>query len=395
MINRYLIGDKTYFLKMICYNKFIMNKNNLFNTLLTANTLYEKHSRNYRRLILLNILLYVAIVLAAVFTFVNIFQLGNYIVAGMDLLVFSSLVFASYDIHKNKYTKKAAYIFVMTLFVFLLSFALVNQNNNYGLIWTIFFPLVSILIMDRKRGIIIVNIFYLILFGMAFNGIGTWQDGVWDLISFLRFVAASATLTYITYFMEYSHELSEIQLQLTRKKEAESMKSLHELSVKDALTQLYNRRYLHQIFNKEFQTAKRHKYYFGFFILDIDFFKQYNDTYGHQKGDEVLRSLADALRQYMRRSEDVVFRLGGEEFCGISVSDDESKVQAQLKVLVHAIESLQIEHKSSNISRVLTVSLGVKIINEYDEYSFDRLYKEADEALYKAKSEGRNRIQFA
>jgi diguanylate cyclase (GGDEF)-like protein len=195
--------------------------------------------------------------------------------------------------------------------------------------------------------------------------------------------------------MEYSHELSEVQLQLTRDKEAESMKVLHELSVKDALTQLYNRRYLHQVFDKEFQTAKRHEYYFAFFILDIDYFKQYNDTYGHQKGDEVLCALADALRLYMRRSEDMVFRLGGEEFCGISVSDDESKIQAQLKVLVHAVESLQIEHKSSEVSPVLTTSLGVKIIKNYGEYNFDRLYKEADEALYKAKEEGRNQIQFA
>jgi len=316
-------------------------------------------------------------------------------VAGMDAFVFVSLVYASRDVHKFKNTQKATYIFVATLFIFLLSFALVNQNNNYGLIWTIFFPVVSILIMDRKKGIFIVGIFYLILFVSAFKGIGTWQGGDWDLTSFLRFFAASVTLTYIAYFMEYSHELSEIQLQITRDKEAESMKALHELSIKDALTQLYNRRYLHQVFDKEFQTAKRHGYYFCFFILDLDYFKQYNDTYGHDKGDEVLRTLADNLQLYMRRSEDIVFRLGGEEFCGISVSEDESKIKAQLKVLVHAIESLQIEHKNSEVSRVITVSLGAKIINDFDEYNFDRLYKEADESLYKAKNGGRNQIHFS
>ncbi len=249
--------------------------------------------------------------------------------------------------------------------------------------------------MNRKKGIIVVGVFYLILFISAFNGIGVWQNGEWDLTSFLRFFAASITLTYIVYFMEYSHELSEIQLQITRKKEAESMKALHEVSIKDALTQLHNRRYLHQVFDKEFQTAKRHQYYFCFYILDLDYFKQYNDTYGHQKGDDVLCALADALRLYMRRSEDLIFRMGGEEFCGISVSDDKSKIQAQLKVLVHAIESLQIEHNSSEVSRVITVSLGAKIINNYDEYSFERLYKEAYEALYQAKNKGRNQICFS
>ncbi len=372
-----------------------MNENNFFNTILTADILYEKYSGDYRRLILLNVLLYVSIFLASLFIFINIYKNDDYLVAGLDLFVLLSLFYASYDVHKSKHTQKATYIFVATLFTFLLSFALVNENNHYGLIWTTFFPIVSILIMNRKKGIIVVSIFYLILFVSAFNGIGVWQNGEWDLTSFLRFFAASITLTYIVYFMEYSHELSELQLQITRKKEAESMKALHEVSIKDALTQLYNRRYLHQVFDKEFQTAKRHQYYFCFFILDLDFFKQYNDTYGHQKGDDVLCALADALRLYMRRSEDLIFRMGGEEFCGISVSDDKSKIQAQLKVLVHAIESLQIEHNSSEVSRVITVSLGAKIINNYDEYNFEKLYKEADEALYQAKHNGRNQICFS
>ena len=72
-----------------------------------------------------------------------------------------------------------------------------------------------------------------------------------------------------------------------------------------------------------------------------------------------------------------------------------SKIQAQLKVLIHAIESLQLEHKTSSIARVMTVSMGVKIINNYETYGFDKLYKEADEALYKAKEQGRNRIIFS
>jgi len=235
----------------------------------------------------------------------------------------------------------------------------------------------------------------LILLPLAYFNIGVWQNGEWDITSFARFMAASTTLTYIAYFMEYSQELSENELMITRQKEAESMKALHELSIKDTLTKLYNRRYLNEVFEREFLRAQRHQYYFGFFILDIDFFKQYNDIYGHQKGDGALCILADALQTYMRRSEDYVFRLGGEEFCGICVSDDASKIEAQLKVLVHAIESLAVEHKGSSITRVMTVSMGAQIINAYDDYNFDRLYKEADEALYEAKSKGRNRIVLA
>ena len=380
---------------MISYNQTNMIKSKLLNAFLTANIHYEKYSRNYRRLILLNVLLYVTIVMSSIFIFLNTFVAQDYIVAGMDALVASSLVYAIRDIHKHKRLNRAITIFVIILFLFLISFALVNQNESNGLIWTIFFPLVSILLMNKNRALSFVSVFYFILFFFAFDGIGSWQHGNWDVISFARFVAASLTLTYIVYFMEYSHELSENQLELTRSKEEEAILSLKELSIKDALTQLYNRRHLSDVFEREFKTAQRHKYYFGFFILDIDYFKQYNDAYGHQEGDNALCALADALKTYMRRSEDYVFRLGGEEFCGICVSEDSSKIQAQLKVLLHAIESLHIEHKASSVSKVLTVSIGVKIINSFDEYSFDNLYKEADEALYRAKDEGRNRIVFS
>ena len=372
-----------------------MIKSKLINRLLTADIFYDKYSRNYRRLILLNILLYVTVIMSAIFAFVNIFIVGDYLVGSMDLLVIVSLLYAIYDVHKYKRLQRAINIFVAIIFVFLLSLAFVNQNESYGLIWTFFFPLVTILLVSRKKGLWIVNFFYLILFYFAYKGIGVWQDTHWDLVSFIRFFAASTTLTYVAYFMEYSHELSEDMLEATRLKETENMKTLEELAIRDSLTQLYNRRHLHDVFSKEFKTAQRHDYFFGFFILDIDFFKQYNDAYGHQKGDLALITLANSLQEYMRRSEDFVFRLGGEEFCGICISEDESKIQAQLKVLVHAIESLQIPHKASPISNVLTISMGVKIIRTYEEYTFDRLYKEADEAVYKAKAEGRNRIIFA
>ena len=372
-----------------------MNIKELRNTLLTAGVLYEKNSREYRRLILLNVLLYIAIFMTGFFAAFNVLSLSNYIVGSMDIAVFISLIYASYDVHRHKRLQRAINIFIGVLFVFLLSLSLVNQNNSYGLIWTIFFPVVTLLLMDKRSGLLVVNIFYIILFYFAYEGIGVWQNGIWDLASFFRFVGASTTLTYVLYFMEYSHELSENQLEQIRKSEAENIKILHECSIKDALTKLYNRRYLHEIFDKEFKRAQRHHYSFCFFILDIDFFKQYNDVHGHQKGDVALCMVAEKLQSHMRRSDDVVFRLGGEEFCGICVDGDASKIQAQLKVLLHAIESLEIEHKASSVSKVLTVSMGVKQINSFEGYDFDRLYKEADEALYKAKEKGRNKIIFA
>ncbi|MDF1880964.1 GGDEF domain-containing protein [Sulfurimonas sp. MAG313] len=372
-----------------------MKTSELFTTLLTADIKYEKYSRNYRRLVLLNVLLYIATTMSGIFLFINIFKLEDYLVAGMDLIVCLSLAYAIYDVHKNKRLPRAINLFVFILFAFLLSFSLVNQNESNGLVWTIFFPLVSILLMNKNQALPIVSFFYILLFFFAFDGVGTWQNGDWNVVSSLRLMASSITLTYIVYFMEYSHEISENKLELIRLKEKETMKVLAELSIRDSLTKLYNRRHLDTIFKKEFQTAKRHDYYFCFFILDIDYFKQYNDTYGHKMGDDALCTLSEAMNAFMRRSEDFVFRLGGEEFCGICVNKDESKIQAQLKVLLHAIQSLEIEHKSSLVSSVLTVSMGVKITKDYEKYDFDTLYKEADDALYKAKNEGRNRLIFS
>jgi len=371
-----------------------MNKSTLLTTLLTANINFEKYSRNYRRLILLNVLLYITMFLAVFFIFINIFMHSQYIVASMNVILLIFVFYASYDIHKHKRMNKAINIFVGILFIFLLAFTLVNENNNFGLIWSIFLPVVALLVMGGKQGIFIVLAFYLFLFSSAYVGIGIWENGHWQLIAFMRFFAASLSLSFILYFMEYSQELAEDKLSIIREKECDYIDKLHSLSIHDPLTGLFNRRHLQDVFTKEFQTASRHKYYFGFFILDIDYFKQYNDTYGHLKGDTALCTLAEALKTYMRRSEDFVFRLGGEEFCGICVNEDKSKIVAQLKVLHHAIESLSIEHKSSSVLKVLTVSMGVKIINSYEDNSFENMYKEADEALFAAKESGRNTIKF-
>jgi len=371
-----------------------MMNSKLLSRLFTADIVYDKYSRNYRRLILLNALLYLTIVLSAFFTLFNFFGLENYLIAGMDFLVFCTTVYASYDVHRYKRLERAVTLFTAILFIFLISFTLVNQNENYGLIWTIFLPLVAILLMSRKKGLIIVIIFYLFIFSVAYEGIGEWQNMQWSLTSFLRFVAASAALTYIVHFMEYSHELAEDQLALTRKHEAESMKAMHELSIKDPLTQLYNRRHFNTIFTQQFQTAHRHHFYFALFILDIDFFKQYNDTYGHQEGDRALCKLAEALNEHLRRSEDSVFRLGGEEFSGICIGEDREKIVSRISSIIDIVTDLHIEHSSSSVSEYISVSIGIKIINSFEEYDFDRLYKEADEALYRAKQEGRNRYVF-
>jgi diguanylate cyclase (GGDEF)-like protein/PAS domain S-box-containing protein len=167
-------------------------------------------------------------------------------------------------------------------------------------------------------------------------------------------------------------------------------KRILETSITDFLTKLYNRRHFNSIFSMELKRAKRDNKTCLFMIIDIDYFKQYNDTYGHDGGDEVLIKVSNALKSTLKRSQDFVFRLGGEEF-GIITSDiDYIGTQVLSDNLLQAVTDLQIEHKSSKVSKYVTISIGAKIVNSLDNEDEKMIYKYADNALYEAKEKGRN-----
>ena len=169
-------------------------------------------------------------------------------------------------------------------------------------------------------------------------------------------------------------------------------KRVEELSITDALTSIYNRRHFNELFPKIIHSAKRDNTLVSFLIMDIDFFKQYNDTYGHQMGDTTLIKLAECLKKSLRRADDYCFRLGGEEFGIIFNTDAKDKAVLFANDVRQNVESMQIEHSASSASTYVTVSIGLvcKRANEID--SSDAMYKEADDLLYKAKELGRNRV---
>lgn len=168
-------------------------------------------------------------------------------------------------------------------------------------------------------------------------------------------------------------------------------KHIEHLSITDELTQLYNRRFFNSKIEEEINRAKRSNKYFSFLIMDIDFFKEYNDTYGHQEGDTALEKVAEVLRKYTNRSSDFAFRLGGEEF-GIITTMEREKVFEFGNKIRSEIENLQIEHKNSTISKYLTISIGITSKQGSNITNSNTIYKESDEALYTAKKNGRNCI---
>lgn len=168
-------------------------------------------------------------------------------------------------------------------------------------------------------------------------------------------------------------------------------KHVEYLSITDELTQLYNRRFFNKKIVEELNRAKRENNYFSFLIMDIDYFKQYNDTYGHQKGDIALEKVALVLKKKSNRASDFAFRLGGEEF-GIITTLDKDKVIEFANSIKDEIENLQIEHKTSEVSEHLTISIGIVSKEGESITNSDLLYKEADDCLYEAKKLGRNSI---
>ena len=168
-------------------------------------------------------------------------------------------------------------------------------------------------------------------------------------------------------------------------------KYIEQLSITDELTQLYNRRHFNIKIEEEINRAKRDDKYFTLLIMDIDYFKQYNDTYGHQKGDIALEQVATVLKTFTNRVSDFAFRLGGEEF-GIITALDKEKAIDFATAIREKVEALKIEHSTSEVSSYLTISIGISSRKGFDITNSDAMYKEADDALYDAKNLGRNCI---
>lgn len=164
------------------------------------------------------------------------------------------------------------------------------------------------------------------------------------------------------------------------------------LSVTDGLTGIYNRRYFNELFPNIINITKRKNELLCFLMIDIDFFKQYNDTYGHQKGDDVLISVSKTINDSLNRGDDYCFRLGGEEFGVIFKTDTKEDAFNFAKLIKDNIEDLKIEHIKSMAGDYVTVSMGLICKNAKDINSMEEIYKQADENLYKAKERGRNNI---
>lgn len=165
-----------------------------------------------------------------------------------------------------------------------------------------------------------------------------------------------------------------------------------ELSYLDDLTGIFNRRRFRELLKEEWQKALRDKKVISLLLIDIDYFKEYNDNYGHIAGDQVLKKIATALRDGVEWAGGVLARYGGDEFVVLMPEIDLDRAEKLANSLVKKTNSLGIQHRYSPISNCQTVSVGVAAITPEPGMQPEVLIERADEALYKSKRYGRNRI---
>jgi diguanylate cyclase (GGDEF)-like protein len=163
----------------------------------------------------------------------------------------------------------------------------------------------------------------------------------------------------------------------------------------DAMTGIYNRRY----FENSLSTLKESLSISGgrmsILMMDVDFFKKYNDTYGHVEGDECLRIIAKTLKETLQRSEDFVARYGGEEFVIVLPNTDETGAKMIADKVLENIRAQKVPHeKNEENGGIVTISIGITTVNPTDAQDEMDYVKRADEALYAAKSGGRNRYVY-
>ena len=187
------------------------------------------------------------------------------------------------------------------------------------------------------------------------------------------------------------HRTAELETALQELSEANE--ALKEFSTKDSLTGIKNRHYFDTIFEQEWKRANRQNYPLSLLLMDIDFFKKVNDTYGHLAGDECLREVASTINSELKRPADIVARYGGEEFVALLPYIENENALEFANRIRHRVEASTYIADGNELK--VTLSIGVSTVAPTEDDELKDMISAADIALYEAKNSGRNRVRNA
>ena len=231
-----------------------------------------------------------------------------------------------------------------------------------------------------------------ILITAHFNGQLEWTllQRTYTFSSFL-----GMCLAYATDHQHRENYLQSCLIELTRSKMIDQAKQLQLLSQQDALTGLANRRHLDDMIKSEWNRSMRYQTPITIMMIDVDHFKNYNDSFGHLEGDRCLKKIADCIAKIASRSGDLAARYGGEEFILVFAMTDHVQAIEQANLLIGLIRDLSIPHPTSPVASHVTVSIGVASMTPLLHQNHVDFINTADQALYQAKNAGRNRYAIA
>ena len=247
------------------------------------------------------------------------------------------------------------------------------------------------------EGIILVTVFFYFLTGLRFTTamLCGWLTFLAYLAVELSIGLAGELLISNALFLALANIIGSVgcySLEYSTRQNFLAHGLLQDLAEKDFLTGLLNRRAFTERAERSWRQAQREKQALGVVMMDVDFFKRYNDHYGHAAGDEALRQVARVIGEHARRPLDCTARYGGEEFVGIWYGLDEAQLLAILQDIRSAIEALGLTHAHSDAAGVVTLSIGMAYLSPYPHQSLGEALRLADVALYLAKEQGRNRV---
>lgn len=176
---------------------------------------------------------------------------------------------------------------------------------------------------------------------------------------------------------------------------AANNQKLQMISSLDGLTGIANRRYFDEYLEREWSLAERNNLAMSLIFIDVDYFKPFNDVYGHQAGDDCLRQVACTINESLKRPADLAARYGGEEFVVLLPGTEKAGAVVLAEEIRLRVERLKIPHTSASAHKDVTISLGVGVMVPARNLLSSELIKTADNALYKAKNSGRNRVEMA
>jgi diguanylate cyclase (GGDEF)-like protein/PAS domain S-box-containing protein len=221
------------------------------------------------------------------------------------------------------------------------------------------------------------------------------KDGTlfWNQLSLSPMLDANGRITHVMgTHSDVSERVRAEQRLLEKQRQLEKTKRVLEgLALKDGLTGLYNRRHFSEQLAREWNRARREHLPLSLFMIDIDHFKRFNDTYGHLAGDQCIKLVAETIKRCFARGSDLVARYGGEEFVTLAAGVDRRQARERAELLREAIREITGE-RNGRAAQLVTVSVGLATMTPDERLAPEDIVEAADRALYQAKRQGRDRV---